>query len=149
MYLHGGDEMKSLFTKEQIDELRLNPYTYHVSNTTIKFTEEFKDAFRRLYLQDMPLRDIVRTLGYDYDVLGEKRVGGFIYNLRKNRLTPEQRVASSSPQRITRPPANTDYTHMYAGEAIKNMSAELTYLRQEVEFLKKLSQLEIKKDSED
>lgn len=45
MYLHGGDEMKSLFTKEQIDELRLNPYTYHVSNTTIKFTEEFKDAF--------------------------------------------------------------------------------------------------------
>ena len=38
---------------------------------------------------------------------------------------------------------------MYAGEAIKNMSAELTYLRQEVEFLKKLSQLEIKKDSED
>ena len=114
--------MKSLFTKEQIDELRLNPYTYHV---------------------------IVRTLGYDYDVLGEKRVGGFIYNLRKNRLTPEQRVASSSPQRITRPPANTDYTHMYASEAIKNMSAELTYLRQEVEFLKKLSQLEIKKDSED
>lgn len=76
MYLHGGDEMKSLFTKEQIDELRLNPYTYHVSNTTIKFTEEFKDAFWRLYLQDMPLRDIVRTLGYDYDVLGEKRVGG-------------------------------------------------------------------------
>ena len=61
----------------------------------------------------------------------------FIYNLRKNRLTPEQRVASSSPQRITRPPANTDYTHMYASEAIKNMSAELTYLRQEVEFLKK------------
>ena len=115
--------MKSLFTKEQIDELRLNPYTYHVSNTTIKFTEEFKDAFWRLYLQDMPLRDIVRTLGYDYDVLGEKRVGGFIYNLRKNRLTPEQRVASSSPQRITRPPANTDYTHMYASEAIKNMSA--------------------------
>ena len=92
--------MKSLFTKEQIDELRLNPYTYHVSNTTIKFTEEFKDAFWRLYLQDMPLRDIVRTLGYDYDVLGEKRVGGFIYNLRKNRLTPEQRVASSSPQRL-------------------------------------------------
>lgn len=139
-----------MFTKEQIDELRLNPYTYHVSNTTIKFTEEFKDAFWRLYLQDMPLRDIVRTLGYDYDVLGEKRVGGFIYNLRKNRLTPEQRVASSSPQRITRPPANTDYTHNVChGKPLKTCLPNLHIFVRKLSFLKKLSQLEIKKDSED
>lgn len=141
--------MKTSFTKEQIDELRLNPYTYHVSNTTIEFTEEFKDAFWHLYLQNMPLRDIVQTLGYDYDMLGEKRVGGFIYNLRKNRLSPEQRVASSTTHRICRPPANTDYAHMYASEAIKTMSAELTYLRQEVGFLKKLSQLETKNNLKD
>ena len=141
--------MKNLFTEEQLSVLKQNPYTFRVSNTTIKFTEEFKDVFWNLYLQDMPLRDIINTLGYDYDMLGEKRVGGFIYNLRKDRLTPQQRITSSSTNRIKRPPSNTDYAHMYASEAIKNISAELTYLRQEVEFLKKLSQLGTKSNSKD
>lgn len=82
-------------------------------------------------------------------MLGEKRVGGIIYMLRKERLTTEQRLASSSGNRIRRPPLKTDYAQMHTSEAIKNMSAELTYLRQEVEFLKKLSQLEMKSNSKD
>ena len=38
-------------------------------------------------------------------------------------------------------PADTKYSEMTQDEAIRAMETELTYLRQEVEFLKKISQL--------
>ena len=57
--------MKNSFTPEQIKILEQNRYTKKVSPSVIKFSSDFKDDFWRLYLTDMTVRDIFRTLVYD------------------------------------------------------------------------------------
>ena len=47
--------MKHLFTPEQIELLETNRYTLKVSLSVIKFTDDFKEDFWRLYLTDMEL----------------------------------------------------------------------------------------------
>lgn len=134
--------MKRLFTPEEITQLEDNIYTYSVNESMIKFTDDFRDDFWRLYLTDMSVKEIFRTLGYDPDILGTKRTDGFVYNLRKERLTEEQRLNSiSRTSKVRRPPSDTKYSDMKSKEAIKAMEIELAYLRQEVDFLKKLYSL--------
>lgn len=142
--------MKNLFTLEQISILEQNRYTKLVSTSMIKFTDEFKEDFWRLYLTGMPVKDIYRTLGYDPDIFGTKRIDGFVYNLRKTFLSDEQRQASQSrTSKIKRPPVDVKYSEMKSSEAIHAMEAELSYLRQEVDFLKKLYTLAPPSDKED
>ena len=134
--------MRRLFTPQEINLLENNIYTYKITETTLKFTDDFREDFWRLYLTDMPVKDIFRTLGYDPDMLGEKRTDGFVYELRKKRLTNAQRHDSTSrTARVRRPPSDTKYSEMKSQEAIKAMEIELAYLRQEVDFLKKLYSL--------
>lgn len=131
--------MKHLFTTEQITVLKQNRYTLSVSPSTLKFTDDFKEDFWKLYLSNMPIREIYRTLGYDPSMFGEKRIEGFVYNLRKKYLTDDQRRASQErSSKVKRPPADTEYSKMKSTDAIRAMETELTYLRQEVDFLKKL-----------
>ena len=134
--------MRTLFTQEEIALLEKNNSTHLVSKPMIKFTDDFKDDFWRLYLTDLPVKEIFRMLGYDPEVIGTKRIDGFVYNLRKARLTDEQRIGSiSRASKVRRPPADVNYSEMKSKEAIKAMEIELTYLRQEVDFLKKLYSL--------
>lgn len=142
--------MKHYFTEEQQTELYNNLYTYKVTKSCIKFTDEFKNDFWKMYINDMPIKEIFKNLGYDPAVLGEKRIEGFVYHLRKEKLTDEQRSKPTNRTlKIRRPPIDTKYSDMQSQDAIRAMEAELTYLRQEVEFLKKISQLEKSKKLED
>lgn len=135
--------MKKLFTTEEMAKFEANPYTAKVTETQIKFTDDFRDDFWRLYLTDMLIKDIFVTLGYDPEVLGTKRIDGFVYNLRKRFLTDDQRINSQSRSSTTkRPPSDIDYSEMKSSEAIRALQAELQYLRQEIDFLKKLYALD-------
>lgn len=142
--------MRNYFNEEQITKLLNNLYTYKVSKTTIKFTDEFYNDFWKMYIDDLPIKEIIKKLGYDPLMLGTKRIEGIVYKLRKERLTDEQRIQSQTrPIKVRRPPEGTKYSEMQSKDAIKAMEAELTYLRQEVEFLKKISQLEKQKKQEE
>ena len=131
--------MKNVFTPEQIELLEKNPYTLKVTPNMIKYSEEFKEDFWRLYLANMPIREIFNTLGYDHEMLGTKRIEGFVYHLRKAYLTCDQRKENQSrTSKAKRPPIDLNYSEMKSSDAIRAMETELTYLRQEVDFLKKL-----------
>ena len=122
--------MKRLFTQKEITLLENNIYTYSVSESMFKFTDDFRDDFWRLYLTDMSVKEIFRTLGYDPEMLGTKRTDGFVYNLRKERLTDEQRLNSiSRTSKVRRPSSNIKYSDMKSKEAVKAMEIKLTYLR--------------------
>lgn len=134
--------MKNEFTPEQIAILEQNRYTKLVSPSMIKFTDDFKEEFWRLYLTDMPIKQIYQSLGYDPSMLGEKRIDGFVYNLRKAFLNDEQRKESQArSSKVKRPPADVEYSKLKSSDAIRAMETELIYLRQEVAFLKKLYSL--------
>lgn len=135
--------MKKLFTPDEMIVLSSNKYTANVTESQIKFTDDFKDDFWRLYLTGMSVKSIFITLGYDPDLLGTKRTDGFVYNLRKRFLTDEQRYNSQARTCITkRPPTEIDYSQMHSTDAMRAMQTELQYLRQEVDFLKKLYALD-------
>lgn len=129
--------MKNKFTPEQIELLEKNRYTLKVTSNMIKYTDEFKEDFWCLYLTNIPIREIFDTLGYDSQILGTKRMEGFVYNLRKAYLTCDQDQRKESQSRISktkRPPIDLNYSDMKSSDTIRAMQTKLTYLRQEVDF---------------
>lgn len=129
---HGGNMSKTNFTQEQKQALESNVYTRLVGEHNIRFTDAFWQEFSRRYLAGEDRYEICRSMGYDPDVLGGKRLEYICRTVRDSQGIP--------PAKRKRP-ANTKYSEMPQEEAIKAMETELTYLRQEVEFLKKISQL--------
>lgn len=133
---------KSRFTEEQQEILRQNPYTYSVSDTQISFTKDFKQLFYNEYTAGKSPRDIFTRYGYDPKVLGEHRLYAFPYHLKQQinkygkfsegnfRLSSEERLVQAA-----------DKETLTQEEKIKRLEHEVSYLKQEMEFLKKISSI--------
>lgn len=111
---------KTGFTKEQMEILRLNPFTRSVSTTTLKFTEEFKDQFWKLYLQGVQPEDIFRQSGYDPDLVGKKRIINTTHSITSHRAA------------ITCNSEDVNYARL---------EGEVKALRKEIDTLKKIIEL--------
>ena len=75
--------MAKPFTLEQIAQLRKNPYTYKVTNCKIFFTAEFKKAFYQKRQEGLTLKETFISLGYDPEVLGDRRIDGVSHLINK------------------------------------------------------------------
>ncbi len=124
------------FTEEEIRLLASNPYTYRISETTIRFTLAFKEEFLRRYKDGHSPKQIVRDLGYEVEMLGARRVEGLRDHIVKESLSAAGLHEGTLHAKIQ--PRSRDYTTLPEGKAIEYMQHELLYLRQEVEFLKKI-----------
>ena len=80
-------------------------------------------------------------MGYDISVLGANRVYSFPRRLR-NRLNSGKGLIETPCRTKAEMPKNTDYNTMPAQQSVAAMQRELTYLRQQVEFLKKITELD-------
>ena len=126
------------FTPEELDILRANPYTLKAESAMIKFTYAFKVAFWEKYQSNPHPTAILKELGYDPEILGESRINGISQKIRNearskyglwdtesnrtvDQLTPEERAVLTPEQIMNR------------------MQDEIKYMRQELEFLKKIS----------
>lgn len=118
------------FSKEEQEQLKQNPYTLTVSESNIRHTPEFKTKFWALLVSGKTPRKAFCELGYDPEVLGSKRMERFAYRLR----TAYGVTASSISNGHV-----LDYSGLPTDAAMAAMERELKYLRQENEFLKKLS----------
>lgn len=122
------------FTAEEMDHLRINHYVKSISPSTIKFTEEFKRYFCQKREEGVAIRDIFLECGIDPDILGERRIKGFSYTVRK-----QARLEDGFKDK-----RHNNQFHAASSEGrtvdtrIKQLEHELAYTRQEVEFLKKL-----------
>ena len=135
----GGLHMKwKVFSPEEVVSLRNNPYTLKATEKTITFTLKFKEVMLDGLQRGKSPESIMRELGYDPAVIGDSRVKGIAYHITKEAESPEglhegrrtparavteEEVASSAPSR-----------------SLRRLQAEVSYLRQEVEFLKKIMQ---------
>ena len=127
--------MATAFTQEQIEQLRNNPYTYKVTPRMIFFTKEFKQAFYEKRQEGLTLRETFLALGYDPDILGEKRIEGIRHLINKELhenggfregIRPRNSILDEECPEVTR-------------ENFLRMHHELQYMKQEIEFLKKIS----------
>ncbi|NCC17262.1 MAG: hypothetical protein EOM28_13235 [Clostridia bacterium] len=127
---------RKVFTEEEMHMLASNPYTLRITETTIRYTLAFKEEFMRRYKDGYSPKQIMLDLGYDVNILGMRRVEGLRDHLVKESLSAAGLHEGTLQTKIR--PYSRDYTQLPQGKAIEYMQHELLYLRQEVEFLKKI-----------
>lgn len=125
------------FTAEELAELRKNPYTYRATPAQLRFTAEFKERFWNEYNDGALPREIIEGCGYDPDVLGNSRINGILLHVREAATKGEGFRSESKPRR--KKEIIADGTPSTPEEQLKKLEREVTYLRKEVEFLKKIS----------
>ncbi len=128
------------FTPEEIDVLEANPYTLRAYASGLSLTLDAKYRVLELYETGMSSRQIVEALGYDCKMLGEHRVKNIVRNARKEADSPQGIHEGYSKLRAARMD-NDQIKHLDASEeSYAKLKNEVIYLREEVKFLKKLSQ---------
>lgn len=122
------------FSKREVEILRSNPNVRHVTETSVSFTEEFREVLYEAKCQGKSLSETLRKHGIDPDILGPSRISGLRYTLNKK----SRQSGTFSDQRkenYRRPPKEGDAT---VEQRVRQLENELAYTRQEVEFLKKI-----------
>ena len=125
------------FTAEELETIRANPYTYKATPAQIRFTAEFKERFWNEYENGTLPKDILRSCGYDPEVLGASRINGILLHIREAAGKGEGFRTESKPRSPRT--VSADSQPGSAEEELQQIKKELKYIRKEVEFLKKIS----------
>ena len=128
------------FTEEQIIVLRGNPNTEYVSESVIKFTQAFKVKLLEGIKKGVPVRRIFQDAGYDYEMLGANRIKTFASRMRKE--AREGNTPHAGYKERKRHPDLKDYKGMKPEDAMRHMQNEILYLHQELDFIKKMIELD-------
>ena len=122
------------YTKKQIKELKQNPYTLQVDEKRIFFTIEFKKVFWNKYQAGMSPRAIFKELDYNLENFGQKQIDSIVQRIKKEVSEGEFTEGYNRTKRIKIKEVDSEITP----QNLKQMQNELLYLRQEVDFLKKV-----------
>lgn len=125
------------YTPKQIKKLEANPYTLKVTKNKLYFTIKFKEDFWINYQAGNAPRKILSDLGYDLEYFGQKQIDAIVQRIKKEALSGNGfREGENRERRI--PMKATNREELSSPQSIERMQNELLYLRQEVEFLKKI-----------
>ena len=130
---------KNYFTPEQVEELRKNKYVKHVSEKAITYTEEFKERFMLEYNSGKLPSQIITEMGFDYNVLGEKRVSSLSDRIKKQSLRPEGFKDTRADNVNMGRPRTRDLSQE---ELIERQKQEIELLKAKVEYLSLLRRAE-------
>ena len=122
---------KKVFTEEEMEMLRNNPYTYSVTPSTLYFTKEFKELFWQEYQKGEVPRQILSKYGYPAEVLGKKRIWGIAHNI-KDQYYSEEGLREGFLKRG----ASVESNHEIQ-ETVRRLQREVRQLRQGIEGIKK------------
>ena len=131
------------YTAREIKLLKANPYTFKVTKNKLYFTIEFKETFWTAYQAGMAPRKILEDLGYDLGMFGQKQIDSMVQSMKRQ---AESRNGFRQGENRTR--RKKDELSIQEGavaqpkETLENILNEVKYLRQEVEFLKKIVRTE-------
>lgn len=117
---------RSCFSQEQVEKLRENPNTAFVSQSSIRFTDEFKERLWQAVTAGLDPADIFTQSGYDMNDIGERRVVNVV-----NAITRDKSDSLSSTSK---------------DEEIKRLTSEMKAIRHELETLKKIIKLTNSRD---
>ena len=128
------------FTPDEVLALRANPYTHTVTEKTISFTREFKERMWEGMQNGQPKRALVIELGYDPDILGPSRIEGIAYHIKKEANSPEGFHEGKRISKVAKKVTEDELASSVPSHTLRRRQAEVSYLRQEIEFLKKIMQ---------
>ena len=131
------------YTAKEMKLLKANPYTFRVTKNKLYFTIEFKEAFWTAYQAGMAPRKIMEDLGYDLEMLGQKQIDSIV-----QRIKYQARSEGGFKEGVDRTRRKRDglsipeEAPIESKETLASILNEVKYLRQEVEFLKKIVRTE-------
>lgn len=125
------------YSEKEMKELRKNPYTLNVTKYRLSHTVKFKEDFWIRYQAGDSPRKIISDMGYDPDMFGQKRIDSLVQHIKKQALSGNGFTEGAN--RTKRMPIKAIEVELSeSGPSVVQMQHELLYLRQEVEFLKKI-----------
>lgn len=131
------------YTAKEMKLLKANPYTFKVTKNKLYFMVEFKEAFWTACQAGMAPGKILEDLGYDLGIFGQKQIDSIVQRIRY-----QAQSGSGFRQGENRTRRKKDDLHIPEGTTIESKETltsiwnEVKYLRQEVEFLKKIVKME-------
>lgn len=125
------------YTEKQIKELEKNPYVYRATKHKLYYTAKFKEDFWISYQAGNAPRKILSDFGFDLKIFGQKQIDSIVQHIKKQALSGNGFTEGENRQRRV-PVKATAEEELSSPQSIQRMQNELLYLRQEVEFLKKL-----------
>ncbi len=123
------------YTKKELKELNANPYTLKATKNKILHTVEFKQIFWTKYQAGMSPRKILEELGYNPKMFEQKRIDSLVQHIKKQALSGNGFTEGANRTQRVKIVSNEEFTP----ESFAQMQHEVLYLKQEVEFLKKIS----------
>ncbi|MGM0165389.1 hypothetical protein IGI39_003615 [Enterococcus sp. AZ135] len=128
------------YTKKQMKELESNKYTLKVTPKKMYFTAKFKEDFWISYQAGNTPKKIIGDLGYDVTMFPQKRIDSLVQRIKNQAMSGEgfkegeNRSKRASIKKI-------QLQEELSPQSLKQIQHELLYLRQEVEFLKKITKI--------
>ena len=122
---------RAVFTPEEQELLRQNPYTAKVTDCQIHFTAEFKQKFWEADCAGMKPTEIVRSLGYDPALIGQRRISMMAYHIRDQAKAGEEFHTGRRPAR--KRPAEPETLE----DTVKDLKTRLEFAEKQIDFLKK------------
>lgn len=123
------------YTKKEMKELLKNPYTLKVTKNQLSHTAEFKKVFWTKYQAGESPRKILTDLGYDINMFEQKRIDSLVQRIKKQALSGKGFTEGYNRTKRMKMVINEEMTP----ESFAQMQHEVLYLKQEVEFLKKIT----------
>ena len=124
---------KKLFTDEQVEQFKNNPYTFNVTKSQISFTIEAKTIFWKEYNEGIPIKMVLQNHGYSPEILGDNRIEGILKILKaqsKSKYGFTQGVYKRTISDIDDTLPLDQQVHLLKGE--------VSFLKSQIEFLKKI-----------
>jgi transposase len=131
-----GDKQMSwkTFTPEELVKIKQSPYVKSATTHMIRFTSVFKEEFWEQIERGMKPADIIISMGFDPEVLGETRISGITQHIR------EQAESGTGFRDVRQTILPNEGLHkpLPPSKALLHMQHEIAYLKQEMEFIKKI-----------
>ncbi len=121
----------NIFTNEQIESLVGNKYVAKVTDSSIMFTEEFKQEYVRERNNGIEPRAIYKKYNIDYNILGNYRIKSNDSRL----MTQSTRMEKFDRKKGSGRPRKREFSNIE--EELEFLRNELEYTKQENLFLKK------------
>ncbi len=125
------------YTAKQIKELGKNPYVFKVTKHKIYYTVKFKEDFWISYQAGNAPRKILSDFGFDLDIFGQKQIDSLVQHIKKQALSGNGFTEGENHTKRISVKATAE-EELSSPQSIERIQNELLYLRQEVEFLKKI-----------
>ena len=125
------------YTAKQIKQLEKNPYVFKATKHRLYYTAKFKEDFWVSYQAGNTPRKILTDFGFDINIFGQKQIDSLVQHIKKQALSGNGFSEGENRQRRV-PMKATSEEELSSPQSLERMQNELLYLRQEVEFLKKI-----------